>query len=172
MAAAALALFAAPGAAQAKFISCQLDYRAHAWSIFYKNVTGTVECSNGSSARVKLKLHGVGFTIGVSDLEGNARFSEVREIDEVFGTYGSVEGHTGVVKSVEGRVMTKGPISLSQAGKGRGFDLGFAFGGFSIRRESPPVWHPAARRCALQRAPAQANRMVRSRPNGSNPSPS
>ena len=137
LAAAALALSAAPGAAQAAFISCQLDYRAHAWSIFYKNVTGsgTVACSDGSSARGKLKLHGGGFTLGVSDIEGGARFSEVRELDEVFGTYVSAEGHAGAVKSVEGRVMTKGSVSLSQAGKGRGFDLGFAFGGFSVRRE-------------------------------------
>jgi hypothetical protein len=71
----------------------------------------------------------------VSDIEGGAQFSEVRDLDEVLGTYVSAEGHAGAVKSVEGRVMTKGSVWLSQAGKGRGFDLGFAFGGFSVRRE-------------------------------------
>ena len=137
LAAAALALLAAPGPAQATFISCQLDYRAHAWSIFYKNVTGsgTVKCSDGSSARVKLELHGGGFTFGVSDIEGGARFSEVRDLDEILGTYFSAEGHAGVVKSAEGRGMTKGSVWMWQAGKGRGFNLGFAFGGFSVRRE-------------------------------------
>jgi hypothetical protein len=137
LAAAVFALFGAPEAAEAKFISCRLDYRAHAWSIFYRNVTGsgTVKCDNGSSARVKLELHGGGLTVGVSDLEGTARFSDVRDLDEVLGTYGSAEAHAGVVKSVEARVMTKGPVWVSQAGEGRGFGLGFAFGGFSIRRE-------------------------------------
>jgi hypothetical protein len=134
---AALALSAAPGAARAEMISCRLEYRAHAWSIFYKNVTGSgsVACSDGSSARVRLKLHGGGFTIGVSDLEGSAHFSQVRELDEVLGAYGSLEGHAGFARSVEGRVMTRGMVWGSQAGKGRGFDLGFAFGGLSIRRE-------------------------------------
>ncbi|HEY5657295.1 MAG TPA: hypothetical protein VIY27_05860 [Myxococcota bacterium] len=135
--AAVLALFGAPGVAEAKFMSCRLDYRAHAWSIFYKNVTGTgaVKCDDGTTARVKLKMHGGGFTFGVSDMEGTARFAKVRDIGEVFGTYGSLEGHAGLSKSVEGRVMTNGPIWVSQAGKGRGFDLGFAFGGFSVRRD-------------------------------------
>jgi hypothetical protein len=134
---AALALFAAPGAARAAMISCELEYRAHAWSIFYKNVTGSghIECSDGSSARVRLKLHGGGLTIGVSDLEGSAHFSQVRELDEVLGGYGSLEGHAGFVRSVEGRVMTRGMVWGSQAGSGRGFDLGFAFGGLTIRRE-------------------------------------
>jgi hypothetical protein len=137
LAAVALGLFAAPAAVQAKMISCRLEYSAHAWSIFYKNVTGSgdIACSDGSSARVKLKLHGGGFSIGVSDLAGSAQFSQVRELDEVLGGYGTLEGHAGFSRSVVGRVMTRGMVWGSQAGRGRGFDLGFAFGGLTIRRE-------------------------------------
>lgn len=132
-----LALFGMPGAAQAKFIACRLDYQVHAWSIFYKNVTGTgtVKCDNGESAPVDIKLHGGGPTIGVSNLKGSARFSEVRELSEVLGIYGTLEGHAGVVRSAEGRILTKGSVWMSQAGKGRGFDLGVAFGSLSIKKK-------------------------------------
>ena len=76
--AAGLALFGMPGAAQAKFINCRLDYQVRTWSIFYKNITGSgiVTCSNGESAPVTLKLHGGGPTVGVANVKGTARFSE------------------------------------------------------------------------------------------------
>lgn len=134
--AAGLAMLGAPSLAQASFTSCRLEYQVHAWSVFYKNVsgTGTVVCDNGERANVRIQMHGGGFTFGVTDLRGHGRFSQSRGIDEVVGTYASAEAHAGVVRSVEGRVLTKGPVSLALAGKGRGFDLGIAFGGFSIRR--------------------------------------
>jgi hypothetical protein len=127
---------ATPLAAQAQFTTCTIKYQAHAWSIFYKNITGTgtINCADGQSARVTLGFHGGGFTFGVSDISGTASVSSVRGPDEILGTYGTMEGHAGFTKSVEGRMMTKGSVWISQAGKGRGFDLGFAFGAYSIRR--------------------------------------
>jgi len=132
-----LAILALPSLAQAKFMSCRLEYEVHTWSVLYKNVsgTGTITCDNGQRARVRLQLHGGGLTLGVSELSGVGRFSRGRDRDEALGGYGSLEGHAGVVRSIEGRVMTKGPVWLSLWGKGRGFDLGFAFGGFTIRRD-------------------------------------
>jgi hypothetical protein len=131
-----LAVFAIPGAAQAGFTACRLEYETHAWSVFYKNVTGTgtVTCENGESANVTLQFHGGGITFGVSDLNGVVRFSQVRDVSEVVGAYFTVEGHAGLSRSVEGRAGTRGPVWISQSGKGRGFDLGFAFGALSIRR--------------------------------------
>jgi len=133
---AGLALLGAPSLAQASFTACRLEYQVHAWSVFYRNVsgTGTIVCDNGERARVRIQMHGGGISFGVSDITGRGRFSQSRGIDEIVGTYGSAEAHAGVVRSVEGRVLTKGPVSLSLAGNGRGFDIGFAFGGFSIRR--------------------------------------
>ena len=128
---------ATPLAAQAQYTSCKLEYQAHGWSIFYKNITGTgkVSCENGQSADVTIRFHGGGFTFGVSDISGYARVSSVLGPDEVMGTYGTMEGHAGVVKSVEGRLMTRGSVWISQGGKGRGFDFGFAFGAYSIRKK-------------------------------------
>jgi hypothetical protein len=132
----ALAMLGLPSLARADFTSCRLEYHVHVWSVFYENVsgTGTVVCDNGERARVRIQMYGGGLTLGSSDLTGQGRFSQARGIGEIFGTYGSAEAHAGVVRSVEGRVLTKGPVWLSMAGNGRGFDLGFAFGGFSIRR--------------------------------------
>lgn len=135
--AAGLAVLAFAGGAQAAFTACRLDYQTHAWSVFYKNVTGTgtVTCENGERAEVTLQYHGGGITFGVSDLNGVVRFSQVRDVGEVIGAYFTVEGHAGLVRSVEGRAGTRGPVWISQAGNGRGFDLGFAFGALSIRRK-------------------------------------
>jgi hypothetical protein len=133
---ATLAVFAIPGAAQADFTSCQLEFETHAWSFFYKNVTGTgtVTCENGDRADVTIRYHGGGVTFGVADLKGIARFSQVRGVNEVMGAYGTVEGHAGFSGSVTGRAGTRGPVWTSQSGQGRGWNLGFAFGAISIRK--------------------------------------
>ena len=60
------------------------------------------------------------------------RFSAVESIEEIYGSYAEAGGHAGVTRSAEGRVMTKGEVSLSLGGNGRGVDLGFAFGAFII----------------------------------------
>lgn len=52
----------------------------------------------------------------------------------MLGGYATAEAHAGAVKSAKGQVMTKGPVSLALTGKGRGWDLGFAFGSFHIER--------------------------------------
>jgi hypothetical protein len=131
-----LLVLAFAGTARAGFTTCRLDYQTHAWSVFYRNVTGTgtVTCEDGERAEVTLQYHGGGITFGVSDLSGVVRFSQVRDASEVLGAYFTVEGHAGLVHSVEGRAGTRGPVWISQAGNGRGFDLGFAFGALSIRR--------------------------------------
>ena len=58
----------------------------------------------------------------------------MRDIQEIFGTYLSLEGHAGVTHTAEGRVMTKGEVSLSLGGTGRGWDLGAAVGAFTIEK--------------------------------------
>ena len=118
-------------------VRCQMSFKMSGWSIFYKTSTGSglVQCSNGQSARVKLDAKGGGLTIGKSEIEdGRGDFSPVRDISEVFGAYVSAEAHAGVVKSVKAQAMTKGEVSLALAGKGRGFDLGVAFGSLRIER--------------------------------------
>lgn len=125
------------GSASAQMTSCRLRYELSGWSFIYKEYrgVGTVTCRNGETARVSLVARGAGLTVGSSKIDnGRGAFSEVRSIDEVFGTYFSVDGHAGATRAAEGYAMTKGPVSLALSGVGRGIDLGVAFSGFTIRR--------------------------------------
>lgn len=71
--------------------------------------------------------------MGKSEIDsGTGVFSDLKSIDEIYGTYVSVDGHAGAIKSVEGRAMTKGEVSLAMSGKGRGFDIGFSIAGVTI----------------------------------------
>jgi hypothetical protein len=114
-----------------------MKFTMKGWSAFYKTAsgTGTVTCSNGASARVKLRAKGGGLTVGKSTIEdGHGEFSSISSIDEIFGSYVAAEAHAGAVESVKAQVMTKGEVSLALKGKGRGFDLGVAFGGLTISK--------------------------------------
>jgi hypothetical protein len=123
--------------AQAAAVKCTLKFNLKGWSAFYKTSkgTGTIKCSNGQSAHVKLDTKGGGLTFGKSTIDdGVGEFSGVDSIDEVFGSYISAEAHAGAVKSSKGQVMTKGEVSLALSGTGRGWDLGVAFGKLTIAR--------------------------------------
>ena len=61
--------------------------------------------------------------------------TSLKNIDEVFGSYANSEAHAGAVKSSDAQAMTKGEVSLALHGKGRGWDLGVAFGKFTISRQ-------------------------------------
>ena len=87
-------------------------------------------------ANVKLQARGGGLTAGKSSIEnGRGEFSAVKDIEEIFGNYADAEAHAGAVKSSGARAMTKGEVSLALSGTGRGWDLGIAFGRFTIKRE-------------------------------------
>lgn len=130
----ACASFAPPAYAQGP-VDCQLRFNMAGWSIFYKTAsgTGTVTCSNGQSRAVSLSAKGGGITVGKSKIvNGIGEFSGVRSIDQVFGSYAAAEAHAGASKSSKAQAMTKGEVSLALAGKGQGWDLGIAFGKFTI----------------------------------------
>lgn len=127
--------FAADPAATVK---CEMTFTLKGWSAFYKRAsgTGTITCSNGQTANVKLEARGGGLTAGKSSIEnGRGEFSNVKSIEEIFGSYADAEAHAGAVKSSGARVMTKGEVSLGLSGTGRGWDLGVAFGKFRITRQ-------------------------------------
>jgi hypothetical protein len=124
------------GTAQAAAVDCKLKFTMSGWSAFYKRAdgTGTVTCSNGQSMAVKLSARGGGLTAGKSTIrDGVGEFSGVQSINDILGNYASAEAHAGAVKSSKGQVVTKGEISLALAGTGDGWDLGIAFGKFSIK---------------------------------------
>ncbi|MEP6881422.1 MAG: hypothetical protein ABI866_05475 [Dokdonella sp.] len=118
-------------------IDCELHFSMSGWSAFYKHSTGTgtVTCDNGKSMKVKISAKGGGITFGKSSIEnGLGKFTEVYAIEDIIGGYATAEAHAGANKSASARVVTKGPISLALSGKGRGWDLGVAFGNFIISR--------------------------------------
>jgi hypothetical protein len=132
-----IAGLSSPAAQASDLIDCEMRFSTSGWSVFYKSASGygTISCSNGQSMRVKLRAKGGGLTVGKSTIEnGVGEFSGVHSITEVLGTYASAEAHAGAVKSAKGQVMTKGEVSLALSGTGRGWDLGVAFGKFTIRR--------------------------------------
>ncbi len=119
---------------------CKMSYDLRGWSFIYREYRGTghIRCDNGQEAYVSIISRSGGFTLGKSEIiNGVGVISEVKDIREVFGTYVFIDSHAGAIKSIEGRVMTKGEISLALTGTGRGFDLGFTLGAFTIRPQEP-----------------------------------
>jgi predicted Zn-dependent protease len=130
---ASMLLAAAPAAA--RDVSCRLSFSMSGWSVLYRTAsgTGTIRCDNGQSMAVRITAKGGGLTVGKSEIrDGRGEFSDVRDIREVLGTYATAEAHAGAVKSSKAQVMTKGEVSLALAGTGEGWDLGVAFGAFTI----------------------------------------
>ena len=124
-----------PTLAQAGDVDCKLRFSMAGWSVFYKTASGggTITCDNGQSMHVSINAKGGGLTFGNSRIEdGTGEFSGVSDIKELLGTYATAEAHAGAGKSTRAQVMTKGEVSLALAGKGKGWDLGVAFGKFTI----------------------------------------
>jgi hypothetical protein len=118
-------------------LECKMTFSLKGWSAFYKTTKGdgTITCSNGQRAKVKIAAKGGGITFGKSEIiGGTGTFTEVGSIAELFGSYVQSEAHAGAGKSGDVQAMTKGEVSLALAGTGRGIDIGFAFGKFTITR--------------------------------------
>ncbi len=127
------AFSSAPARAET-FTSCTMTYKMSGWSLVYKQYDGigNISCSNGQRAQVALASKSIGFTIGKSEIEGTGVFSEVKNLNEIYGNFVALEGHAGATKSVDGQVLTRGEISLALSGKGRGIDIGVTLGALTI----------------------------------------
>lgn len=123
--------------AQAREIDCEMRFDLSSWSVFYKRSsgTGTIRCNNGQVMNVSLEARGGGISFGKSKISnGVGEFSGVNDISELIGGYASAEAHAGAKKSAKAQVVTKGDVSLALSGKGKGWDLGVAFGSLVIKR--------------------------------------
>jgi len=133
----AAALFSAAPTAHARDTTCKLHYTLSSWSLVYKHSegTGVVSCDNGQRMPVKIKTRGGGLTAGHSRIDdGFGQFSPVHNIHDVLGGYATAEANAAAGRAVKGQVVTKGPISLALSGRGKGWELGVAFGSFIISR--------------------------------------
>ena len=127
----------APAGAVAETTLCRMDYTLKGWSIFYKASRGsaTITCDNGQTANAKISAKGGGLTAGKSQVrDGYGKFSEVADIQELFGTYAMATVAAGAVKSSEAQALTKGEVSLALAGNGTGVELGVSFGKLTLTR--------------------------------------
>ena len=118
-------------------VKCTMTFNLKGWSAFYKTSSGdgTITCSNGQKAKVRIKAKGGGITFGKSEIiGGTGKFTGARNLEELLGSYAQSEAHAGAGKSADAQAMTKGEVSLALSGKGRGVDIGFAFGKFTIER--------------------------------------
>ncbi|MFC4528879.1 hypothetical protein ISN76_17770 [Dyella halodurans] len=118
-------------------VECHLSFSLAGWSAIYKHAegSGTVSCSNGQRANVKISTVGGGLTAGKFRIDnGKGEITHVRSIDDVFGDYAQAGAEAGVVKSGQAQVLTKGTTSLALHGSGEGIDLGVSVGQFTITR--------------------------------------
>jgi len=118
-------------------VECTMKFNLKGWSVFYKTAEGggRITCNNGETANVKINVTGGGLTFGKMDIrDGNGTFSDVIQINEIFGAYVAAEAHAGAVKSAQASVYTKGEISLALTGTGRGMNIGIDFGKLEISK--------------------------------------
>lgn len=118
-------------------LDCKLRFSLTGWSLIYEHAEGhgVVTCANGKSMRVKIESKGGGITAGKSRIDnGTGRFTDVRAINDVLGTYAQADASAGALKSGTAQVLTKGTVSLALAGAGEGIDLGISVGAFTISK--------------------------------------
>jgi hypothetical protein len=118
--------------------SCKIEFNLKGWSAIYETASGTgkIKCTNGQTARASLKSKGGGLTFGkMKVVDGIGTFSEVTDISEVFGEYAVAETDAALGKAADAQILTKGYVSLALAGKGKGVELGFDFGKFTITKQ-------------------------------------
>ena len=117
---------------------CEMKFNLKGWSAIYKTAKGegTINCDNGQSMAVSIKVTGGGLTFGKSETtNGVGKFSEVAKIDDLLGAYAAAQAEAGAVKSAEAQALTKGEVSLALSGTGSGWDLGVSGAKFTITKK-------------------------------------
>ncbi|MGH8307514.1 MAG: hypothetical protein ACRER0_04500 [Gammaproteobacteria bacterium] len=120
-----------------KAMKCHMRFKLSGWSAIYETASGKgmVHCANGKSMPVKISVKGGGLSAGKYKLtNAHGTFSGVKNIDDVLGSYATASAHAGAVNSGRAMAMTKGPVSLSVSGHGKGWDIGAGFSSFTISR--------------------------------------
>ena len=121
-------------AAQARELSCKMTFQLSGWSVFYKTALGAQAHVHALAVAAGHRAAaGGGLTFGKTTIDhGIGKFSGVNSIADIKGHYANAEAHAGAEKSADAQVVTKGNVSLALSGKGRGWNLGVAFGAFII----------------------------------------
>lgn len=131
-------LFSGSQLALAAETKCTMEYNLKSWSIFYKSGkgSGAITCDNGQSARVSIRSKGGGLTAGTSKIiGGHGVFSSTNDIRDLFGSYASAAAHGGAGDAGAAQALTKGDVSLTLTGSGKGINVGIDFGSFKISKQ-------------------------------------
>ena len=107
-------------------MKCDLKFSLSAWSTPYQQAQGSghVTCGNGQQAAVTVVVTGWGLTAGKFTIHGTGEISNVRSINDVFGSCTQAGAEAGVVRSGIAQVLTKGTTSLAVNGTGVGINQG------------------------------------------------
>ena len=117
---------------------CTMKYNLKGWSAFYRTAggTGMIRCDNGQRAEVRLSARGGGLTAGKTEVrDGTGQFTPVSNINQLFGRYSATSAGAAAGKGVSTSTLRKGPVHLALSGRGKGVELGLAFGKFTITRK-------------------------------------
>jgi len=132
-------VWGASASADSHLTSCTMAFESTEWALVVEagNGQGKVTCENGQSADVRIELSGLGAALGEMKIDkGRAVFTNVKSIDEVFGSYTGSGGGGGAIKAGGGAALTKGDVSVVLYGVGRGMDLTpIALEGLTVMRK-------------------------------------
>lgn len=120
-------------------VSCTLKFSSTQWSVLYERAegTGTVMCDNGKRMEVDISAKGMGLTAGKWRIDqGTGKFTHVKNVRDVLGTYAALSANVGLVKAGTVQVLTNNKVSLVLAGTGDGFDVGVTISQFKIERSA------------------------------------
>lgn len=125
-----------PVHAQTADLGCTMKFSLNQWSVIYKHAQGkgVITCKNGATKDVVISAVGAGATVGKFQIDnGTGKFTHVRTIDDVVGSYVAGQADLGIVKSGTVQLLTKGTVSLALAGAGEGINLGVDLSRFTIK---------------------------------------
>jgi hypothetical protein len=123
--------------ARAADLKCKLHFNLSSWSVLYKHAagTGTINCTDGQSMKVKITANGGGISVGKAKVkDGVGNFTGLANLADATGTYAQGDASFGMFKNGDAQILTKGPLTLTIAGAGRGFGMGVSVGAFKIER--------------------------------------
>lgn len=123
--------------ARAAELDCKLHFNLSSWSVLYKHAagTGTINCTDGQTMKVKITANGGGLTVGKAKVkDGVGNFTGLTNLQDAAGSYVQGDASFGVWKNGDAQILTKGPLTLTIAGAGRGFGMGVSVGSFNIQK--------------------------------------
>jgi len=117
-------------------VKCEMKFNLKGWSAIYKTAKGegTIQCDDGQSMAVSIKVTGGGLTFGKSETKnGIGKFSEAAKIDDLLGAYAAAQAEPRRQVG-RGPGAHQGDVSLALSGTGSGWDLGISGAKFTITK--------------------------------------